>query len=63
MAVDPVCGMDVEPDNAAARSTYKGKTYYFCAQMCKTKFDAEPDKYLAEAGPTKAGWFSRMFKG
>jgi YHS domain-containing protein len=63
MAVDPVCGMDVEPDKAAARSTYKGKEYYFCAEMCKTKFDAEPEKYLAAAGEKKTGWFSRMFKG
>ena len=43
---DPVCGMMVKKDKAAAVSEYKGKKYYFCAQACKEKFDKEPDKYL-----------------
>jgi YHS domain-containing protein len=47
MATDPVCKMTVEPSKAAAVSTYKGETYYFCAVGCKQKFDREPDKYLA----------------
>jgi YHS domain-containing protein len=63
MAVDPVCGMDVEPDKAAATSEYKGKTYYFCAEMCKKKFDDDPGKYLSKSEPKKAGLWSRMFKG
>jgi YHS domain-containing protein len=47
MAVDPVCKMTVDPPKAAAQSTYKGQTYYFCAVGCKQKFDREPDTYLA----------------
>jgi len=47
MAVDPVCKMTVEPARAAAQSTYKGQTYYFCAVGCKQTFDREPEKYLA----------------
>ena len=46
--VDPVCGMTVDPKEATAagrRSEYKGQTYYFCADDCKTKFDKEPTKY------------------
>jgi Cu+-exporting ATPase len=46
MQKDPVCGMEVEEKQAAATSTYKGKTYYFCAQSCKERFDKSPDKYL-----------------
>ena len=46
MAVDPVCKMSVEPVKAAAQSTYRGQTYYFCAVGCKAKFDREPEKYL-----------------
>jgi Cu+-exporting ATPase len=45
--IDPVCKMIVEPAKAAARSAYKGETYYFCAVGCKEKFDREPEKYLA----------------
>ena len=46
MAVDPVCGMDVDEGKAQWKSEYKGKTYYFCAHGCKIKFDEAPDKYL-----------------
>jgi Cu+-exporting ATPase len=46
MAKDPVCQMDVEPKHAAAQSQYQGQTYYFCAAGCKSKFDADPGKYL-----------------
>ena len=45
MATDPVCGMRVDEKTAAATSTYLGKTYYFCAEECKTKFDENPQKY------------------
>jgi hypothetical protein len=30
MPKDPVCGMDIKEDEAAARYEYKGQTYYFC---------------------------------
>jgi len=45
MANDPVCKMQVDEKTAAAKSEYKGKTYYFCAQGCKKEFDGHPDKY------------------
>jgi len=42
MAVDPVCGMKVDEKNPpGGTSTYKGKTYYFCAMGCKKSFDAD----------------------
>ena len=47
MAIDPVCKMTVEPATAAAQTTYRGQTYYFCAVGCKRKFDTEPEKYLS----------------
>jgi YHS domain-containing protein len=50
MAIDPVCGMEVDEKSAAATSEYKGKTYYFCAPGCKSAFDKDPEKYLAEGG-------------
>ena len=46
MAKDPVCGMEVDEQTAAATSEYKGKTYYFCSPGCKKAFDADPEKYL-----------------
>ena len=45
MERDVVCGMQVDPAKAAATSEY-GKTYYFCAEGCKTKFDANPSQFV-----------------
>ncbi len=47
--IDPVCGMTVDPAKAAASSTYRSTTYSFCHPGCKTKFDADPERYLAPA--------------
>jgi len=44
---DVVCGMDVDPATAPATSEYQGKTYYFCAPGCKTRFERDPGKYVA----------------
>ena len=46
MERDPVCGMQVDPAKAAGTSNYQGKTYYFCANACKTKFDANPTQFV-----------------
>lgn len=46
--VDPVCGMDVDPATAAAKSDYKGKTYYFCDKNEKAQFDKDPEKFLKD---------------
>lgn len=48
MQKDPVCNMNVDEKKAAATSEYKGKTYYFCAKVCKERFDREPEKYLTK---------------
>jgi len=40
LAIDPVCGMQVDPQKAKARSEVAGKTYYFCCEGCKKKFEA-----------------------
>jgi len=42
---DPVCGMDIDPNTAAATEEYQGKTYHFCSMACHDKFKAEPEKY------------------
>ena len=43
--VDPVCGMRVLPQKAAASLKRAGRTWYFCCQGCKAKFEANPGKY------------------
>src|SRR5579884_2102764 len=53
-AVDPVCGMTVEPGRAAAVRGYGDKQYYFCCAHCAQKFAANPQQYLAPK-PKSAG--------
>ena len=43
---DPVCGMQVDPANAAGRSEHDGRTYYFCSVACKSRFDASPEDFV-----------------
>jgi YHS domain-containing protein len=50
MAIDPVCGMEVDEASAAGQSEYQGTTYYFCSPGCKRAFDKEPEKYLGQQG-------------
>ena len=45
---DPVCGMEVTPENAAAKSEYQGHTYYFCSTTDKETFDKNPEKYIQQ---------------
>ena len=50
-AIDPVCGMTVDPDSAKARVDYLGKTYYFCCASCAKKFGAAPEQFLKPNPP------------
>nr|WP_276327679.1 heavy metal translocating P-type ATPase [Bradyrhizobium erythrophlei] len=45
-AIDPVCGMKVNPATAKHRFSYQGEEYLFCSGRCRERFEAEPDKYL-----------------
>src|SRR5688572_13906478 len=47
MALDPVCGMTVQPETAAGHYDYLQRTYYFCSQHCLHAFKADPGKYLS----------------
>jgi YHS domain-containing protein len=45
MVTDPVCGMKIDTDDAAATAEYEGKTYYFCSQVCHDVFMTDPLAY------------------
>ena len=45
-AIDPVCGMTVDTQNAAARSKdASGNTVYFCSVECQRTYEANPEQY------------------
>jgi len=47
--IDPVCGMTVDPHTAKHRAEHHGHSYYFCSAGCRSKFTADPQKYLGSA--------------
>ena len=55
MVKDPVCGMEIDPAQAAGSAVYEGKTYYFCAPGCQKAFEKEPKKYLGQSAPGHEG--------
>ena len=50
-AVDPVCGMTVDPETAKHKADHRGRSYYFCSAGCRAKFLADPPKYLGTREP------------
>ncbi len=45
-AIDPVCGMSVDPEHSRHRFHYEGNVFYFCSTGCREKFAADPGRYL-----------------
>lgn len=60
MEKDPVCGMLVDPDEAAGQRIHENRTYYFCSADCLRKFDQAPQRFTAPPGePAGSSGFSR----
>ena len=48
---DPVCGMTVDPAAGRPTAEHGGRTFHFCSQGCRTKFEAAPQDYLTATDP------------
>ena len=48
---DPVCGMSVDMEKTAHRTTHAGREFGFCSAGCKGKFEAAPGAYLQATDP------------
>jgi Cu+-exporting ATPase len=53
-AADPVCGMQVDPSVTPHHAEHQGRTFHFCSAGCRTKFVADPAKYLEADKPQAA---------
>jgi P-type Cu+ transporter len=47
--IDPVCGMSVDPRTSKLKADHLGHAYYFCGPSCRSKFIADPTRYLDPA--------------
>jgi len=50
-AIDPVCGMQVETVHAPASAVHDGRTYSFCSDHCRQRFDADPARFATATAP------------
>ncbi|SFN72122.1 Cu+-exporting ATPase [Mesorhizobium sp. NFR06] len=48
---DPVCGMTVDPATGKPTAEHGGRTFHFCSERCRTKFQAGPEAYLSATDP------------
>ena len=52
--VDPVCGMNVERETAAAAWEHDGTTYLFCSIGCMERFRGDPERFIAMDQPERS---------
>jgi Cu+-exporting ATPase len=52
--IDPVCGMTVTPEDAAASVEHAGRTYYFCSTHCAAAFEKAPQAFLSPGNESAA---------
>lgn len=47
--VDPVCGMQIEEEDAVGQAEHEGRTYYFCSSACQRKFETNPAEFTNQS--------------
>ena len=45
-SLDPVCGMQVNPESTKFSLKFKKNTFYFCCSGCRSKFKKNPEKFI-----------------
>ena len=54
LEIDPVCGMNVDPQAGKPQHLHAGETFHFCSQGCHDRFEADPEFYLTGAHKRKS---------
>ncbi len=50
MGIDPVCNMTLKVDESSEKIEYKGSEYYFCGNICRDRFEKDPERYIPKCG-------------
>ncbi len=50
-AIDPVCGMRVDPSESDLHAEFQDETYHFCSSECLTEFSAHPQDFVIGSDP------------
>lgn len=57
--IDPVCRMTLNSTSNRIAANMDGETYFFCAQACKDRFLANPEKYIGNSKSKRKGFWRR----
>jgi P-type Cu+ transporter len=49
-ASDPVCGMRIDEAESWGVARFEGRVFHFCSELCKSRFDADPERYAVGTG-------------
>ncbi|MEJ2102201.1 MAG: YHS domain-containing protein [Desulfobacterales bacterium] len=58
-AVDPVCGMSVNPGTTNISAVIEGQHFYFCAEGCRKAFMENPGKFIEGQCAKPRSWWGR----
>ncbi len=53
VAIDPVCGMEVEIATARHVAEFGGQRYFFCCAGCRRSFENDPERYVNSVQSTE----------
>lgn len=48
VAIDPVCGMEVDEKASKEKSKLEENIFYFCCPNYKSRFDKNPSKFMTQ---------------
>lgn len=51
MSKDPVCGMLLDDERAAAAVSHRGETFLFCSLACRDRFVGDPERFATPPDP------------
>ena len=49
MAIDPVCGMEIDERKPEFQTQFAGRKYFFCSEECRKEFENQPEEFVETA--------------
>ena len=62
MAIDPVCGMAIDPKTHNISAIYMGEPYHFCKESCLHAFKEDEQRYAGQNKRKNKGWWARYLE-
>jgi YHS domain-containing protein len=60
--IDPVCRMEIIPEQSKISLAYMGKPYHFCSETCLNTFKGDVHRFTGKNPGKKKGWWARYLE-